>query len=195
MTKSSRQTMMRTTLVAASLLLSTSAFAQSVYVDEFRFGGTWAQPAILDGNHPEKDQFGINGEVLFTPFDFDYRADRSEGFVRAMLTPRLHIGGTANFDTNGTNLVYTGLTWRFGLTENLFAEASFGASLNDGEESNVPGRASLGSALLFRESIALGYQFTPQMSVIWQIDHSSNADLVDKNRGLTATHLKVGYKF
>ncbi|MEM9732066.1 MAG: acyloxyacyl hydrolase [Pseudomonadota bacterium] len=185
------------TCLAAALMLLTAAVAQaqSAFVDELRFGGTWAQPAFLDGNHPEKDQFGLNGEVLFAPFDLDARADASNDFINAILTPRLHLGGMVNFDENGTSLLYSGLTWHFGLTENLFLETSFGGSLNDGKRSNSANRAPLGATLLFRESIALGYKISPQMNVILQVDHNSNANLADKNRGLTAMHLKIGYRF
>ncbi|MEL7230242.1 MAG: acyloxyacyl hydrolase [Pseudomonadota bacterium] len=183
--------------MAASMLalMAGVAQAESAFVDELRFGGTWAQPAFLDGNHPEKDQFAINGEVLFAPLNLDRRADAPNDFVNALLSPRLHLGGTVNFDNNGTSLVYSGLTWHFGLTENLFLETSFGGSLNNGERNYTANRAPLGATLLFRESIALGYRVSPQMNVILQIDHNSNADLADRNRGLTATHLKIGYKF
>lgn len=189
-------------ILALSVAVMTSTASAQV-IDELRFGGTWAQPEFIDAAHPEANQVGITGEVLFTPFNFDSRVGAEGDFLNAILTPRFHIGGMANLSNRGTSYGYAGLTWHYGLTERLFLETSFGASVNNGLKDgklNVPEtdlvRARLGSNILFRESVALGYKVTDQVSVLLQIDHNSHAGLwADKNRGLTATHIKLGYKF
>ena len=190
-------------LLTASIASVPSAAAQDGFVDELRFGGTWAQPEAIDSDHPERNQAGINGEILFAPLNFDSRAGGEGDFLNAILTPRFHVGGTVNFSDEGTSYGYAGLTWHFGLTERLFVETSFGAAVNNGKkngELNAAGnelvRARLGSNVTFRESVALGFNVTESMTVLLQLDHNSHARLFDeKNRGLTATHLKFGYKF
>ena len=58
-----------------------------------------------------------------------------------------------------------------------------------------PGRKTLGSTALFRESVELGYQLTPRFSISGFVDHMSNADLAPHNAGITDTGALLGFKF
>lgn len=182
--------------IAVTLSATAPAAAQDLAFDEFRFGGTWAQPDFVDSNHAEKDQAGVNIEFLTTPVNLDVGGIATNAFLRRMLSPRLHIGGVANFNKNGTSYGYAGLTWRHPLTEGVFVETSFGGSVNNGNINGNAQRASLGSNVTFRESFALGVNLTESSVMLLQIDHNSHAGLAGrKNRGLTALHLKFGMKF
>jgi len=48
---------------------------------------------------------------------------------------------------------------------------------------------------LFRESVELGYQLTPNLSVSGFVDHMSNANLAPRNAGLTDAGARLGFKF
>ena len=56
-------------------------------------------------------------------------------------------------------------------------------------------RKKLGSTALFRESLELGYQATPSLSISAFVDHMSNADLAPHNAGLTDAGARLGFKF
>ena len=134
----------------------------------------------------------INFEMLFTPPEF----------FRVIGSPRPHLGGSLN--TNGkTNDGYFGLTWGITLIQNLFgwggsvfANGSLGGALQDGfSNSAPPHRKRLGSTALFRESVELGYQLTPNLSVSGFVDHMSNANLAPHNAGITDAGARLGFKF
>ncbi len=104
-----------------------TAQAQSFQIDEARFGGAWIDMPFGEEESYYNYNFpGINGEILFTPFDFDMSEDGTEGILRTILTPRLHVGTTISFDDASPSSIYTGLTWHHQLTEQFFVEASFG---------------------------------------------------------------------
>ncbi|MDD9908331.1 MAG: acyloxyacyl hydrolase [Ahrensia sp.] len=181
--------------------LSAPAHAFDGIIDEARFGGTWAQPEWLDSGHPEDNQFGLNAEILFRQFEWDMRAEPKDDFLHVLATPRFHIGGMVNFDSDGTDYVYAGLTWQYRANDILFFELGFGAGLNNGEDRARPlpnpTRAGLGSSLTFRESFAVGFNLSPQASLVFQVEHLSHAELLDddSNRGLSNASVRLGYKF
>ena len=180
-------------LVGVALLfgaLSSSAAAQMQVVDEVKIGFL-AHDIGLFEPHVE-DGVDINFETLFVSPDF-------LGFIGS---PRPHIGGWVNTAGN-TDAGYFGLTWGITLLENLlapgdgvFANASLGGAFQDGYTSIAPpGRKTLGSRALFRESLELGYQVTPVFSVSGFVDHMSNANLAPQNAGLTDAGVRFGFKF
>src|SRR5262252_1682820 len=184
--------MLRSAVVAAiaTLALPTVARAQSSIVDEFKFGVLAHDVGFLD-KHVESGA-DINFEMLFTP---------PEAFS-IIGSPRPHLGGSLNTAGN-TNSGYFGLTWGITLIQNLFGwgksvylNGSLGGALQDGHtNSGPPGRKALGSTALFRGSLELGYQLTPNMSVSAFLDHMSNADLASHNSGLTDAGARLGFKF
>ena len=184
--------------VALLWLLSFSAYAGQI--DEFRFGGTWAQPKALEKNHPENEQAGVGAEVLFTAVNIDVFGladDRTSGYLYNLMNPRPHIGAMINFDDDGTSYAYAGFTWHHKLGEIFFFESTFGLSVNNGEHDEIPGRrAGLGSNLLFHESIGLGANLTEDMTVVLAVEHLSHAGIFgSENSGLTNASLRVGKKF
>lgn len=121
----------------------------------------------------------------------------ADDFLHALATPRIHLGGMVNFDDDGTDYVYSGLTWQFGLTDVVFLEAGFGLGLNNGSERTTATRAGLGSKVTFRESIALGFNLTDAATLVFQLEHLSHAELFDDNfnRGLSNASVRLGFKF
>jgi lipid A 3-O-deacylase len=169
---------------------STIASAQTRIVDEFKFGVLAHDVGFLD-RHVETGS-DINFEMLFTPPEI----------FSIIGSPRPHLGGSLNTAGN-TNAGYFGLTWGITLIQNLFGwgtqlflNGSLGGALHDGYTDNAPpGRKKLGSTALFRESLELGYQLTPNLSVSGFVDHMSNANLAPHNAGITDAGARLGFKF
>jgi lipid A 3-O-deacylase len=182
----------RSAVLAAVILVAASpmATAQNQIVDEFKFGVLAHDVGLFD-NHIESGA-DINFEMLFTP----------PAFLDIIGSPRPHLGGSLNTAGN-TNSGYFGLTWGITLIQNLFhsgddvfVNGSLGGALQDGHtDSAPPERKTLGSTALFRESIELGYQLTPNMSISGFLDHMSNANLASHNAGLTDAGARLGFKF
>ena len=182
----------RSALVAAMIVIAVpaAAAAQVPLVDEFKFG-VLAHDVGLFSTHVETGA-DINFEMLFTP---------PEAFS-IIGSPRPHLGGSLNTAGN-TNSGYFGLTWGITLIQNLFgwggglfANGSLGGALQDGfTNSAPPDRKKLGSTALLRESLELGYQVTPNVSISGYVDHMSNADLAPHNAGITDAGPRLGFKF
>jgi lipid A 3-O-deacylase len=179
--------------VAAAAIAATvpaTATAQTKIVDEFKFGTLAHDIGLFDKN--VESGADLNFEMLFTPPDF----------LSIIGSPRPHIGGSLNTAGN-TNSGYFGLTWGITLIQNLFGwggpvflNGSLGGALQDGYHDNAPpGRKKLGSTALFRESVELGYQLTPTVSISGFVDHMSNANLAPHNAGITDAGARLGLKF
>ncbi len=181
-------------LAALCLVLSlgsiAQASAQSRIVDEVKVG-VMAHDVTLGGHHVEGGA-DINGEVLFV----------SPSFLDVIGAPRPILGGWVNTSGN-TDAAYFGLTWGLPIVKSIFGTAdaltiygTLGGALQDGyEDSAPPGRKRLGSPVLFRESVELGYQITPIYSISVMVDHISNANLASHNAGITNIGGRVGVKF
>ena len=159
-------------------------------VDELKLG-------VLDhditlGGRAIESGADLNAELLFTSPDF-------LGFMGG---PRPHLGVSVNTDGN-TDQAYFGLTWDWtpikriiGQSDGLTLSGSLGGALQDGYiDSAPPGRKKLGSVILFREAVELGYQLTPVNSISIIVDHISNANLGNHNAGITSAGARFGIKF
>jgi len=134
----------------------------------------------------------INVEILFT----------SPAFLRVLGAPRPHLGVSVN-TAGQTEYGYVGLTWcgrpwrpLLALPEGLFVAGSLGGAVHDGYLNTAPpGRKRLGSRLLFRESVEVGYQLTRRISMSALYDHLSNAGLAHYNQSLNNLGVRVGVTF
>jgi len=185
------RTLASAVLLGAGLALFTApAVAQTKLIDELKIGGL-AHDVTLGGSHVEGGA-DVNIEVLFTPPDI----------LRIIGSPRPHIGADINTSGN-TSDGYFGLTWGimliqslFGAGDGVFANGSLGGAIHDGYIDSAPaGRKRLGSRILFRESVELGYQLTPNTSVSAIVDHISNANLGNHNAGITSAGARLGFRF
>jgi len=180
--------------VAASLALApTRAAAQVKVIDEVKVGVLGHDVGFL--THHVEGGADVNLEMLFT----------SPEALRIIGSPRPHIGADINTAGN-TSDGYLGLTWGITLVPSLFgggavfANGSLGGAVQDGFTGTTtsvapPGRKLLGSVALFRESLELGYQITPIVSVSALLDHISNANLAPRNAGITSAGARLGFKF
>jgi lipid A 3-O-deacylase len=179
-------------VVASLAFAPTRAAAQTKLIDEVKIGVLSHDVGFL-GHHVESGA-DINLEVLFPSPDI-------LGYIGS---PRPHIGADINTSGN-TSDGYLGLTWGWTLFPSLFGgglyfNGSLGGAVQDGLTGGKntvppPGRKLLGSEVLFRESLELGYQLTPIVSVSALLDHISNANLAPRNAGITSAGVRLGYKF
>ena len=155
------------------------------WLSEFRLG-------ILAHNigpiaSAREDGAQINAELRFNPPPlFEY-----------ILSPRPHLGVSIN-TAGDTSFLYLGLTWTWNITDALFLDLSFGGTIHDGwltSHEPEPDRRLMGSRLLFRESLELGYRFFDRHSLSLMLDHVSNAGLSHKNQGNDDVGLRYGYRF
>lgn len=153
-------------------------------IDEIRIGAL----AHNAEGHGTEDGVDINAEILFGRPFWRHHNRWVDGFFR----PRPHVGVSINTG-DSTNQYYFGATWDVWLTNWMFIEASFGGVYHDGPL-DEPGKASFGCELNFRESAALGFALDEQWRLLFMIDHMSNANLCDRNRGLTNAGVRLGYK-
>lgn len=187
-----RSTILAAAALAAGLAVAAPAAAQPVFFDELR-GGVFAHS--VDEPGPDGAFWNVtriedaNVELLFTPPDSD--------FWRILGSPRPHVGATVNFG-GLESMAYAGLTWTWHVFDTpLFVEGTFGAAVTNGATSGAvfPAR-NLGCPVQFRESASLGYQVTPQASVMLTLEHASHAYLCgENNRGLTNLGMRFGWKF
>jgi lipid A 3-O-deacylase len=170
--------------------IASPALAKGGIVDEIRLGVLWHDVGVF-GTSKERGA-DLNAELRFV----------SPAFLEPLLSPRPHLGVSVNTDGD-TDQAYAGLTWTFTLfrqllnpVDSLFLDASLGGAVHDGKLSTRdPHRKNLGSRFLFRESLEIGYRFTPAQSVSVILDHISNADLASRNEGLDNLGLRYGLKF
>ena len=180
---------MRRLLLAAGavVLAAAPAHAQGI-VDEFRVGVLAHDVGVVGGS--VEDGPDINAEVRFV----------SPQFLSAIWSPRPHLGVDANV-AGDTSQLYFGLTWEFmlwstGGADGLFIDASLGGAVHNGKLDTIEvDRKSLGSRVLFRESLELGYRFAEIHSLSFMLDHISNANLADRNEGLDNFGIRYGMKF
>ena len=160
------------------------------FIDELKIGLLRHDAGIFGSN--KEDGADVNLEARFA----------SPDFLSALFAPRPHLGVSIN-TAGDTNQVYAGLTWTiplfrglFSTTDSLYLDASIGGAAHDGKlDTDAPDRKSLGSRFLFRESLELGYSFTPSQSVSIMLDHVSNANLANRNEGLDNLGIRYGIKF
>jgi len=151
---------------------------------------------LRDGNKTaESNTVDLGGEVLFAPFKF---ANPDAKILRTLVQPRLHLGGLVN-TAGHTDSGYLGLTWDYRFDNQVFIEGAFGFALHNGQlhaqtpPNNYP---NLGSSVLFREGIDVGYRFDGVNSVALHLSHMSHAGwFADENDGMTFLGLRYGYRF
>ncbi|WP_052951647.1 acyloxyacyl hydrolase [Devosia soli] len=178
--------------IGAMLLAGQAATAQDFRASEVR-GGIFAHSADEPGNffgvfNTERLQ-DVNVELLFdTPGLTDW-------VTLGELRP--HVGATLN--AGGLeSMVYAGVSWTVPVFDTpVFVEGTFGGAVHNGNTNGTaiaPAR-DLGCSVLFRESASIGVQMTENASIMATIEHASNANLCNGNRGLTNMGIRLGWKF
>jgi lipid A 3-O-deacylase len=180
-------------VLAASVVALTNAGparAADGIIDQLKFGVLDHDATI--GSHHKEPGADINGEVQFS----------SPSILSFIWAPRPTIGTDINTDGK-TSQFYGGLTWTilnfkniFNPSDAIFLDGSLGGAVHDGHlHGGGSSDKQLGSRVLFRESIDLGYQFVQRQSVSLFVDHISDAGLTSQNQGITNIGVRYGYGF
>jgi len=182
------------TVVCALVSGAAPALAQDFALSEVR-GGVFAhsvdEPGAFFGVFDTSRVQDLNVEMLFAVPSLTQWV--SWGEVRP------HLGATVNFG-GLESMVYAGVSWTVPVFDSpVFVEASFGGAVHNGGTGPygtaiAPAR-DLGCSILFRESASVGVMVTDSASVMATIEHASNANLCDSNRGLTNMGIRFGWKF
>ena len=189
-------------VVAAAAVLawpSGPARAQNVTYSEFRFGILDHDAHFLGGKEKGID---LNPEVNWQSPVSDAWAATVPAWIRWAVQPRPTIGGEINTD-GFTNQAYIGANWAWRLASNVLRPGDgiilgyfFGPGFNDGEiKTSRPDRKALGSHILFREALDIGYEFMPGWEISAFIDHVSNGGLAKQNQSINDVGIRFGVRF
>ncbi len=164
------------------------------------------------------DSVSVGVEFLFSPVTI---LETETPFLRQLLAPRPGVGIVANTEGD-THHAHVGLTWTFGLIEGLYIAPGFGVAVHTGNldqprrpctaaelaagcasrepvgQMNImDGKPALGSRVVFREALEVGYAFGNGVSVGAYIIHLSHAYLFDEddNGGMDEIGVRVGMTF
>jgi hypothetical protein len=114
-----------------------------------------------------------------------------------LLSATAHPNVGVNFNTQGdTSKVYAGFLLQWESDSALFFSTGLGLALHNGEtDVRSDQKKSLGSRLLFRIPIEVGYAFDRHHRIIFAFDHLSNGYLASPNEGMDSLGLIYGYRF
>jgi hypothetical protein len=95
-----------------------------------------------------------------------------------------------------TSKIYSGFLWEYLWQSGIFIDLGLGLAVHDGElETSDNDKKELGSRILFRIPVEIGFLFAKQHGVSIMFDHVSNAYLADPNEGLDTIGLRYAYRF
>ena len=186
-------------LAAVVFLVPAAARAQNLTYGEVIFGVLAHDVHFLGGKERGID---LNPEIILPSPVADAWAAGLPPYIAWMVQPRPTIGGEIN--TSGfTDQAYFGATWSWQLASNVVQPDDgivlsyfFGPGFNDGDiVATAPDRKSLGSNILFREALDLGYRITPVYTISAHIDHVSNGGLAKQNESLNNVGVRFGVRF
>ncbi|HWD58852.1 MAG TPA: acyloxyacyl hydrolase [Stellaceae bacterium] len=186
-------------VLALAALLPLRAQAQNITGSEVILGVMDHDTTLLKGREKGAD---INPELIFASPVSDASIAAAPAWIHWALQPRPTIGGDIN-TAGQTNQAYIGATWSWYLAQNLINPGDgivldyfFGPGFNDGKIANGNSqRKALGSHILFREGLDLGYQINPIWVISAHIDHISNGGLAKENQSINDLGIRLGYRF
>ena len=177
-----------TSLLSAAVVNGGYAFdasAPSGPIREIRFGlAAHDVDGLWSGASKEKGP-DLTVEVIFNRALFRFHSTTA------------YPNAGASINTRGdTSKVYGGIVLRWEAAETLFFATGVGLAVHDGErDTDAPDRKSLGSQVLFRIPIEIGYAVSRHHRVVLAFDHISNAYLASPNEGMDTIGLMYGYQF
>jgi lipid A 3-O-deacylase len=189
--------------IAVALALSPAVLrAQSVTnltFGEIKFGAAAHDVHFLGGKEHGVD---FNPEVIMPSPVADAWAATLPAYLRWLVQPRPTFGAEIN-SSRYTDQFYFGAKWSWMLANNILqpgdgfsAGIFFGGAANDGEiVTSKPDRKSLGSHILFREELELGYWINPVVQISAFFDHVSNAGFAKQNQSINDVGARLGFRF
>ena len=110
-------------------------------------------------------------------------------------TVRPNAGLSVN-NRGGTSKLYAGLVWEIAAANGVFLDLGLGAAIHDGAlRTTDPKRKQLGTRVLFRVPVEVGFAVTERHRLSVLFAHISNGFLVDPNEGLDTLGIRYGYRF
>ena len=109
--------------------------------------------------------------------------------------PRIQFGGMFNLDSR-TSFGHADLLWTINLTRQWFWEPFVGINVHNGQlDGPSPKLSSLGCRALVHAGANVGYRLSPDWSVMFTLDHSSNGNSISgcsTNQSLNLIGVRVG---
>lgn len=172
-------------LLAVTVLGAAPVRGAEPLLHEWRFGllahdvdGLWAHSRRESG-------MAVNTELVFARLPVQMPA----GVLRPNLGATLSTAGD-------TSKIYAGVLWQFGAPTGLFLDVGLGLAVHDGElDGRRADRKRLGSRLLLRVPLEVGYSIDGRHRLSVLFDHISNAYLASPNEGLDTLGVRYGYRF
>lgn len=166
---------------------------------EIKFGAAAHDVHFLGGKEHGVD---FNPEVIMPSPVADAWAASLPAYLRWLVQPRPTFGAEIN-SSRYTDQFYFGAKWSWMLANNILqpgdgfsAGIFFGGAANDGEiVTSKPDRKSLGSHILFREELELGYWINPVIQISAFVDHVSNAGFAKQNQSINDVGARLGFRF
>ena len=178
----------RVILILGALLCVRSVMAdvntEDSWVREIRVGfAAHDVPELWSGTEREYGTDYLFELVFASPFA-----------VHPLLGMHTYVGFTANHQ-GFTSKIYTGFSLRLMLYNRVYAEAGLGLAVHDGEiRSDLEDRKDLGSRILFRVPLEIGFIISRSTSISFYFDHISNANTAKPNYGMDMVGFRVGYR-
>jgi lipid A 3-O-deacylase len=108
---------------------------------------------------------------------------------------RSNLGFTLN-NQGDTSKIYSGFLWEHRWQSAVFLDLGLGLAAHNGKlQTNNDDKKELGSRILFRIPVELGFLFAKHHGVSIMFAHVSNAYLADPNEGLDVIGLRYSYRF
>lgn len=106
-----------------------------------------------------------------------------------------NLGITVN-DRGNTSKIYGGFLWEWQHRSGLFLDLGLGAAIHDGElDTPLPARKLLGTRMLFRIPVEVGFRVSNRIRLSLMFSHVSNGYTAEYNQGLDVLGLRCGYCF
>lgn len=114
-----------------------------------------------------------------------------------LLSAAAYPNAGVDLNTRGdTSKVYGGVLLQWEPNPSFFFSTGLGLALHDGErDTNSADKKALGSRVLFRIPIEIGYAFVHHHRIILAFAHASNASLASPNEGMDTLGLLYEYRY
>jgi lipid A 3-O-deacylase len=159
--------------------------AEEPWLRELRVGVLAHDVDGLWSGSREEDGVDFNAELVLGRGTFPL----ARGHVR----PNLGVSVNSSGDTSQA---YAGVVWRLERESGPFLELGLGAAIHDGSlETDRDDRKELGTRVLFRVPIEIGYAWGGRHQLSLAFAHLSNAGLSHENEGLDTLGVRYGLRF
>ena len=164
---------------------NTSGTDSSCLIREIKTGLLYHDPDHLWSQQRKENGLDLNLELIL--------ANPSIEKLKGMFRPNFGV----SINTSGdTSKAYGGIIWEHIFNHNIFSNPGIGAAVHNGKlETSDDNKKQMGSRVLFRIPIEIGYILDNHNRISLAFDHVSNAWIADENEGLDTIGLRYGYIF